>query len=381
MKHLILWCLVALLGWSCKRTVDPNGVEPIDENEIQISASSATSLEGAGRATNNVVPDDFDRFSAIGLFTQLRSDVGTTTLMADNKANARFNYAAPIWTPQASTDRLRYHETDPIVVYGYFPQTNLKGARIQQKVAPHLFDFWPAKNQSTMDSVTMSNLMWCRADNSGQGYLRQGAPISMVFSHLMCRVSIYLRVVDSKPQVGQTPTKVHLRQLTLGPNPNFSPATLGQVGVKGVLNVLASEYGVGTASLLQTTEVGSIGWDDGGLTRLEIPLTDLSTPATFVTDLLLLPFEAKENENLIRFVLDYPEFYNSNNHPFYTKIPAYTGLAAPPTVADGNKWRFGRNDHVKMTVTIDLSTSYITLTATIAPWLVGSGNDLTGEPE
>lgn len=381
MKQLLFLCLVALLGWGCKRSVDPNGGDSGDQAEIQISASSVTSLEGVGKASHNMVPDAFDQFSSIGLFTQLRAEVGTTNLLADNKANARFDYATPIWAPYAPADRLRYHETDPIVLYGYFPHTNLRGSRIKQGAQPHLFDFWPAKDQSSVDSVIQSNLMWCRADNGGLGYVRQGTPINMEFSHLMCRVSVYVRVIDSKPVVGASPTSVHLRSVTLTPNPNINPATAGQIGVKAQLNVLANEYGTGSASILQTTEVGSMAWTDGGLARFAIPVTDASAPATFVTDLLLLPFEAQPDHNLIRFVLDYHEFTDSNNHLFNTKIPEYTGLAAPPALANGNKWRFGRNDHVQMTVTIDISTSYITLKASIKPWLSGPNNDLSGEPE
>lgn len=380
MKHLLLLCLVALLGWSCKRSVDPNGNDLVDQNEIQISASSAVSLDKvdkAGKASNNEVADKFNENSSIGLYTQLIPKVGTDEVT--NKANARFNYSTPNWAPNAPADRLRYEDdnSDKIAVCGYFPHSD-KNPSLVPQATTGVFEFSLAQDQSTSEAVNNSNLMWCRADNNGAGYARQSAPISMVFTHLMCRVSISVRVIDSKPPTDGSngASYVHLRSITLRPNPNLQ--TDGQIGVKAEFNALANELTGG--ALLTTTEVGTITWTDGDIAPMKIGLgSNSSDPATFVTDLLLLPFTAEENENELRFILDYPEF-NSNGHAFSVKIPKYTGAAVPPADPTGNGWRFGRNDHVKITVTIDISSSIVGIQATVSPWLTGDENKLDGEP-
>ena len=382
MKQLLLLCSVVLLGLGCKRTVDPNNGSG-DAAEIQISASSTASLDWVGKASHNTVPDDFDRFSSIGLYTQLKTAVGTENLLAGNTPNARFDYATPVWAPYSAADRLRYHETDPIYVYGYFPHSTLRGSRLIAGAKSHLFDFWLATDQTTSDSVKMSNLMWCLASGTNdEGYVRQSQPISMVFTHLLCKASVYVRVVDSRPGSG-SPLNVQLRSVEFTPNPNVSPATDGQIGIRADFNAIGREDGVGgNGPLLTTTKVGTVKWTDGGLSRLVIPVTAAGSEPTFVTDFLLLPFTALPDENLIRFVLNYHEVEGPTVlHPFNVKIPHYTGTFFPPTAANGNGWRFGRNDHIKITVTVDVSTSYITLEATIKPWLTGSNNEIESENE
>lgn len=370
MKHLLLFSLVALLSSGCKRDVAPNDDRLDEQGGILINASNTASIERTGKASNKV-PDNFDGLSSIGLFTQLKSKDGTEDLLTGNPANARFDYGQTVWFTHTAADRLRYADADPIILFGYFPHSNIAGSILQQGAKPHLFDFALATDQSTEESVRLSNLMWCRADNGGNGFVRQDTPINMLFGHLLCKLSISIRVIDSKALPGDLSSKMLIRKITVGANPNAG--TAGQIGVKASLNVLGSD------ASLQTTEVGSVVWNDGG-TPIEIPVTAKDAPATFVTDLLLLPFEAQGDENRLLFTMDFSGADAGKGLEFIAKIPEYTGSTVPPAVADGNKWRFGRNDHVEMTVTVDVSTSIVKLSAKIAPWLSGGENGLDADP-
>lgn len=359
MKNLLLSTLILSIVVGCQKSVVKGEVDP---NEIQIFASGSSDITAK---TNNTTISDFGQGSSIGVFTQLKADAdaGNTTTFAANKSNSRFNYAIPLWAPNAKEDKLSYHSTEPIYIYGYYPHIGMVGSSLKQGSAPHLFNYTLSTDQSNESNLRMSDLMYCKANNAGQGYNRQGEPIPLLFKHQLCRVSIYIRLIDSKP--GLVP---------------ITRALLNQVSITGPQIFTKSEFNVltGVNTIANSGVTGSIMWTPGQSAMVMDVVADKSVAPTFITDLILMPFTAEDGKNVFEYKFEFTEG-NKHDQSFRTELPAYSGTATPPDAADGNKMRFGANDHTKITVTIDISTAIINLDVKIAPWVEGTNTELEGE--
>lgn len=362
MKKLLLSTLALSIVAGCQKSVVNADVDP---NEIQIFASGSSDILAK---TNNTTITDFGQGSSIGLFTQLKADAdaGNSTTLSSNKNNSRFNYAVPLWIPETKLDKLSYHDTDPIYIMGYYPHTDMQGSSLRQSdpnTTPHLLDFTLATDQSSETNLRMSDLMYCKADNRGLGYTRQGEPIPLLFKHQLCRVSLYIRLIDSKP--GSTPiTRALLNKISItGP----------QIFTKSEFNALT-----GVNTIVNNNVNGSVVWTPGQSAMDMTIVADKSVAPTFVTDLILIPFTAEEKKNVFEYSFEFTEG-NKHDQTFRTELPAYSGTTAPPAAADGNKMRFGANDHTQITVTIDVSTAFINLEVSIAPWIDGANTELEGE--
>ncbi|MEG1413566.1 MAG: fimbrillin family protein [Mucinivorans sp.] len=357
-KLLPIILCVGLIASCQKKVTTP---ENKTEQEIQLFASSMP--VAIGSKASNIMPDAFGVGSAIGLYTQRKadSDLGSTTLMTNNKANSRYNFATPLWSVESRDDKLVYHITDPIYIFGYHPHSDIVGGSVKMSdaAAPHMLDFSLATDQSTSESLRLSDFMWCRASNNDLGYVRQSEPVSLLFGHQLCKVSISIRLYDSRPLGG-------VRESASVESIKFSGAEIYSTSTFNVLN----------GTLTPSNGHASVSWTPAS-TPLTIPVGSITDPATFVSDFILIPFVATASSNKIEYVLKFAD--SATPITFYSTIPVYNGTTLSPTPADGNKMRFGRNDYNKITVSIDVSSSFVSIDASIIPWGDGASTDLDGQ--
>lgn len=341
---------------SCKRDVEQPIIE--DPNELTLTATKPVPIENMASAPSRATIEEFTSGSTVGLFVQLRSesDRGSSIVL---KSNALYRYDQPVWQPGSKEDKLLYHETDPIYVFGYYPHPSMPGATTSIAQGASVVDYVLPKDQSVDDQTKTSDLLWVGAKNEGQGFLRQRQPVNLSFQHKLCKVSFFVKLIDSKPDANSE-SRINLLSL----------AAIGsQVTTKAQLNVL---NGLITPAL-EINHFDSVRWQSPLAGGVELTV---GASAVHVADLLLIPFVAVQSQNWFRYVIHYPS--TNLQQSFTAQIPVYDPAA---TGGAASMLCFESNKHNKVTVTIDVSSAYISISADIAPWGIGPETELPVEPE
>lgn len=352
-----LMLLVLVLGsLGCKREIQKP--EVADPNELTLTAAKPVPIESASAAPSRATIEEFTTGSAIGLFVQLRSEaVGGSDVVL--KSNSHYRYDQPVWQPASKEDKLLYHETDPVYVFGYYPHPSMPGAPTSIVAGSSIVNYALPKDQSVDNDVKVADLLWAGANNEGLGYMRQRLPVNLLFQHQLCKVSFYIKLIDSKPGAN-TESVVNLRSLA---------AVGSQISTKAQLNVLKGVL----SPTYETNHFDSVRWESQAASGMELTV---GAGAVHVADLLMIPFVAAQSKNWFRYVLHYPlsDVYQSFTAAIPVYDPAATGGASSMLCFESNK-------HNKVTVTIDVSSAYVTITADIEEWAQGSESDLPAEPE
>lgn len=357
-KNLLLYAMVGGCVLSCKRHVTPITEPQIDPNEVVVTAVSDNKKENAP-VSRGSIPDAFGEGSFVGLYTCLKSD-GTIL-----QANARYGYNIPTWSPEDKTQKLRYHETDEaIYIYGYHPHDRTKGTTTSVSANQQSVNFRVRNNQSTSDSLQLSDLMWVGATGVAadgtqtmDGYHRQGKPIDLLFRHKLCKLNFKLKIIDSKPFTN-SPDKVILKEINVKSKDFALNATL--------------DIKSGSLTNIPVLTTDSVYWRAPGEGLLMDVYRDADVAVVVpITDMIIIPFVATEGGSSFNFKFDiggYPV-------AFQKKIDVYSGNLYP-SAPSGNKMRFAQNDYNQFTVTIDVSRDYVMLDAKIAPWSDGYAFEL-----
>lgn len=365
-KNLLLAALVVSCVTSCKKSVAPPN--PLGDGDIHIWASAAEqtgkqSTQGSKAA--NTIPDNFGAGSSIGLYSQLKSEADAASENFLNKTNSRFDYAIPLWSPKALSDKMMYPESDlPIYILGYSPHTGVKNSSVTAVPGSTTeFYYSLSTDQSQQERLSISDLMWCKATKGGEGYTRSGEPILLEFGHRLCKVGLRIRFVDSRPNATSN-----------------TSAVLKNVTITGPEIYTQGRFSISTGILTPEvpTQNGQVYWVSGE--ELRIPVTERSATPTTVTEFILIPFVATDLVNSIVYTIKFDgDTAYPDGRSFRSDIPKYTGTTQEPATANGNGLRFGMNDYNLITATIDISTAYISLEATIVPWGTGHETDLETE--
>lgn len=360
-KGVLLLSFVALSIVGCQREIEPPLVGPeVDPDELTLTAALPQPLDQqfAPPTKSESSLDEFTTGSAISLYVQRKADAdaGSSTVM---KSNAHYRYDLPIWQPMTKADKLMYHDTDPVYVFGFYPHPDMAASTTAVTPGSALVQYTMHKDQSLPQNAKASDLLWVGAKNGGNGYRRQYVPVNLLFQHMLCKVSFYIKLIDSKPETGLS-TNISLKSL----------ATVGsQITNKAEFNALT---GIMTPQY-EADKTDSIRWESASPTG--VPLV-VGGDAVHVTDMLLIPFVAQATQNWFRYVLYYPDINMIQN--FTAQIPQYDPSA---TGNQPGMMQFVANKHNKVTVTMDVSTSYISVSASIEPWAQGSNSELPSEPE
>lgn len=362
-----LLCLFAALSvLSCKRNIGPEKpVEPIDPNEVIIKAL-APSLDASNAVSSRaVLPASFGRGSAVGLYTRWKDESDLTKTL---QANSFYSYSEPTWTPNSKADKLMYHEFNyPIYIYGYHPFVRAQGSSTTLASSNDSLNinYKMFRDFNTEDSLRMADLLWSKAtgiDGSGSvtedGYTRQGKPVVLPFRHKLCKISYYIKVVDSHPSTG-SPTQCTINKVWIESE---------DLNAETTLNVI-------TGDMVHTkvSELDSVVWssDEGVLVNVGAPAS------TFIADMIVIPFEVTSVTTTrirIRLQSGPDQIY------FTVTVPIYNGNPYPQP-ANGNRVRFAENDFNLITMTVDVSQRYIYLDSKIEPWGPENGFDLDTEKD
>lgn len=367
-KRLLIYALVVVGVMSCKSRVSPEDPQN-DPNEIIVTAVSDDNKQSNVQGSRVSIPDAFGEGSYAGLYTCLKADGSIL------QANSRYGYNIPTWSPEDKTQKLRYHETDEaIYIYGYHPHDRTKGTTTSVSADQTNVSFGIRKNQSTSDSLQLSDLMWAAAtgvapdgSTTMDGYHRQGKPIDLLFRHKLCKLNFRLKIIDTKPFTN-SPNKVILQEI------NLKSSDFALNAVLDVRSGILTNIPVATIDSVYWRAPGSYANGDyvkGGGLLMDV-YTDVDAVVVVpITDMIVMPFVATNGGSSLNFK------FEIDGHPvaFQKKIDVYSGNSYP-SAPSGNKMRFEQNDYNQFTVTIDVSRDYVMLDAKIAAWSDGNAFEL-----
>ncbi len=330
------WIIMALiLGMlSCKRNLEMPE-EEVNDMAVGITASkNAIATPDAGNSSTT--KEVFTYGDQIGLFTQLKTnaDASNNTTIKDN---ALYSYDYPTWEPNSVEDKLQYSDDGAIYIYAYYPYNNT----INTSVITHTVD----KEQNDIEQLEKLDLLWAEATNNANGFEKQRDVVSLQFSHVMTKVSFYVRMIDSKPELGISTEKIYLDSISV----------IGQQIIQETnFNVLTGKHQNKTQ-----TENDTISWCSQEIYGKEFKIVAQNDEPTYITDMLLVPFEAEEGLNKFRYAVNFLNNTELKMQNFATKIPAHNS---------GTSLQFDANKHNKVIVTIDVSTGNMAIDATIVDW-------------